>query len=123
MSKPGEEDAEEIRQVFAGLSDGLKDLAGVIPELIQSSLSAVYSEEAAERQGKAVAAYYTALKESGMSEQMVERLTLDYVISFRDLLNVIQDAVNAESGSAGKKAVEEAADESSDENEETSESE
>jgi len=98
MSKPGEEDAEEIRQVFSGLSDGLKDLAGVIPELIQNSLAAVYSEEAAKSQGRAVATYYTSLKESGMSEELVERLVLDYVISFRDLMNIIQEAVNAESG-------------------------
>ena len=70
--KPGEEDAEEIRQVFAGLSDGLKSLASVIPDLIKNSMGALYSEEVAREQGKAVAAYYKTLKDSGMPEEMVD---------------------------------------------------
>jgi len=89
----GPRDADELKEVLAAVSEGLKDLAGVIPGLIKNTLAAIYSEESAKEQARAVATYYKTLRESGMPEEMVQNLVLDYVVSYRDIVNIIQSAV------------------------------
>ena len=86
-------DAEELKEILAAVSEGLKDLAEVIPGLVKNTLAAIYAEESATGQARAVATYYKTLKESGMPEEMVQNLVLDYVISYRDIISIVQSAV------------------------------
>jgi len=74
------EDVEEMKEVFRVLSTE-------IPALIKGIIASVFSEEAGRSMGKAAAAFYKELKESGMpdEEAISEAERLGYQFCFSSL--------------------------------------
>jgi hypothetical protein len=77
------EDVEEIRQIFGALSTE-------IPALIRSIINSVFSEEAGRNMGRAAAAFYKELKESGIPEEVAVKMTEDYVRVFTSLGDILK---------------------------------
>jgi hypothetical protein len=82
--KSPKEEAEEVKEILSAVSTQ-------VPALIKSVLASVFSEEAGRNMGKAAAAYYKELKESGMPEDIVVKMTEDYMKTFTSLGNVLQN--------------------------------
>ena len=72
------EDAEEMKEVFRVLSTE-------IPALIKGMIASVFSEEAGRSMGKAAAAFYKELKESGMPDEVAVKMTENYISVFTSL--------------------------------------
>jgi len=80
--KTAAEEAEEVRRILSAVSTEL-------PTLIKSIIGAVFSEEAGRNMGRAAAAFYKELKESGIPDDVAVRMTENYVgvvTSLSDLL-------------------------------------
>ena len=69
-----EGDVEELREVLSAVSEFLDKL----PELVKKVLDALYSKDLGERVGDSVATFYRKLKESGMPEDMVNKMTMEF---------------------------------------------
>ncbi len=69
-----ERDVEELREVLSAVSEFLDKL----PELVKKVLDALYSKDLGERVGDSVATFYRKLKESGMPEDMVNKMTMEF---------------------------------------------
>ena len=89
--KHGVEDAEEIKQILGAVSTE-------VPGLIKSIIASVFSEEAGKSMGKAAAAFYKELKDSGMPDTVAVKMTEDYISVFTSLGDVLKKA----GGSRGK---------------------
>ena len=72
------EDVEEMKEVFRVLSTE-------IPALIKGVIASVFSEEAGRSMGKAAAAFYKELKESGMPDEVAVKMTENYISVFTSL--------------------------------------
>ena len=72
------EDVEEMKEVFRVLSTE-------IPALIKGMIASVFSEEAGRSMGKAAAAFYKELKESGMPDEVAVKMTENYISVFTSL--------------------------------------
>lgn len=81
--KTSAEDAEEIKQILGAVSTE-------VPALIKSIITSVFSEEAGRNMGKAAAAFYKELKDSGMPENVAVKMTEDYIGVFTNLGNILQ---------------------------------
>ena len=71
-------DAEELREILGVVSKE-------IPALIKGVIASVFSEEAGRNMGKAAAAFYKELKESGMSDEVAVKMTENYISVFTSL--------------------------------------
>ena len=71
-------DAEEVREIFSVFSKE-------IPALIKGIIASVFSEEAGRSMGKAAAAFYKELKESGMPDEVAVKMTENYISVFTSL--------------------------------------
>ena len=71
-------DAEEVREIFGVFSKE-------IPALIKGVIASVFSEEAGRSMGKAAAAFYKELKESGMPDEVAVKMTENYISVFTSL--------------------------------------
>lgn len=96
------EDVEEIRQIFGALSTE-------IPALIKSIVGAVFSEEAGRNMGRAAAAFYKELKDSGIPENVAVKMTEDYIGVFTNLGDILKQVgkkgkipISTEKGEVGK---------------------
>lgn len=67
-------DVEELREVLSAVSEFLDRL----PELVKKVLDALYSKDLGERVGDSVATFYRKLRESGMPEEMVNKMTMEF---------------------------------------------
>ena len=83
--KHGVEDAEEIKQILGAVSTE-------VPGLIKSIIASVFSEEAGKSMGKAAAAFYKELKDSGMPDAVAVKMTEDYISVFTSLGDVLKKA-------------------------------
>jgi uncharacterized protein YidB (DUF937 family) len=83
--KTGVEEAEEIKQILGVVSTE-------VPGLIKSIISSVFSEEAGRNMGKAAAAFYKELKESGMPDTVAVKMTEDYISVFTSLGDIMKRA-------------------------------
>ncbi len=83
--KTGVEEAEEIKQILGAVSTE-------VPGLIKSIIASVFSEEAGRSMGKAAAAFYKELKESGMPDAVAVKMTEDYISVFTSLSDVMKKA-------------------------------
>ncbi len=83
--KTSHEDAEEIRQVLSAVSTE-------VPALIKSIIGSVFSEEAGKSMGRAAAAFYKELKESGMPDDVAVKMTEDYMGVFTSLGDILKKA-------------------------------
>lgn len=82
--KNPKEEAEEVKEILSAVSTQ-------VPALIKSVLASVFSEEAGRNMGKAAAAYYKELKDSGMPEDVVVKMTEEYMRTFTSLGNLLQN--------------------------------
>ncbi|MDK2463631.1 MAG: hypothetical protein QI223_02505 [Candidatus Korarchaeota archaeon] len=101
-------DVEELREVLSAVSEFLDKL----PELVKKVLDALYSKDLGERVGDSVATFYRKLRESGMPEDMVNKMTME----FFDRSMIVDRLVREIVGSIRKELSEE--EESGDEEEE-----
>ena len=81
--KDAKANAEEIKEILGAVSTQ-------VPALIKSLLASVFSEEAGRSMGKAAAAYYKELKESGMPEAVTVKMTEEYMRTFTSLGSMLQ---------------------------------
>jgi hypothetical protein len=77
------EDAEEVREILGVVSKEL-------PALIKNLIASVFSEEAGRGMGKAAAAFYKELKDSGMPNELALKMTEDYMSTFTSFGNVFK---------------------------------
>ncbi|HVP92612.1 MAG TPA: hypothetical protein VMS94_02590 [Acidobacteriota bacterium] len=87
--KSPKEEAEEVKEILSAVSTQ-------VPALIKSLLASVFSEEAGRNMGKAAAAYYKELKESGMPEDVAVKMTEDYMKTFTSLGSLLQNIGHSE---------------------------
>ncbi len=83
--KTGAEEAEEIKQILGAVSTE-------VPALIKSIIASVFSEEAGKSMGKAAAAFYNELKDSGMPDDVAVKMTEDYMGVFTGLGDMLKKA-------------------------------
>lgn len=81
--KTAKEEAEDVKEILAVVSTE-------IPALIKGIVSSVFSEEAGTQMGRAAAAFYKELKESGMPEDVAVKMTENYMGVFTSLGNVLK---------------------------------
>lgn len=81
--KTASEEAEEVRQILSAVSTE-------VPSLIKSIIAAVFSEEAGRNMGRAAAAFYKELKDSGMPDDVAVKMTEDYIRVFTSLGDVLK---------------------------------
>ncbi|MFB0567922.1 MAG: hypothetical protein ACETVM_05010, partial [Candidatus Bathyarchaeia archaeon] len=79
------EEVEEVRQILGVVSAQL-------PALIKGIVSAVFSEEAGRNMGRAAAAFYKELKDSGMPDEIAVKMTEDYIGVFTSLGDILKQA-------------------------------
>ena len=82
--KSPKEEAEEVKEILSAVSTQ-------IPALIKSLLASVFSEEAGRSMGKAAAAYYKELKDSGMPDEVAVKMTEDYMKTFTNMGMLMQN--------------------------------
>lgn len=81
--KTAAEEAEEIKQILSAVSTE-------VPALIKSIVNAVFSEEAGRNMGRAAAAFYKELKESGIPDDVAVKMTEDYIGVFTSLGDILK---------------------------------
>ncbi|MGD8505308.1 MAG: hypothetical protein PVF15_01420 [Candidatus Bathyarchaeota archaeon] len=81
--KSASEEAEEIRQILSAISTE-------VPGLLKSIVGAVFSEEAGRNMGRAAAAFYNELKESGIPDNVAVKMTEDYIGVFTSLGDLLK---------------------------------
>ena len=77
------DDAEEVKEILGVVSKE-------VPALIKNLIASVFSEEAGRNMGKAAAAFYKELKDSGMPNELALKMTEDYMSTFTSLGNVFK---------------------------------
>ncbi|RLI21329.1 hypothetical protein DRO54_04000 [Candidatus Bathyarchaeota archaeon] len=85
----GNNDEEEKRKTKGEEAEEVKEILSVvskeIPALIKGIIASVFSEEAGRNMGKAAAAFYKELKESGMPDEVAIKMTENYISVFTSL--------------------------------------
>ena len=81
--KTAAEEAEEVRQILSAVSTE-------VPALIKSIIGAVFSEEAGKNMGRAAAAFYKELKDSGIPDNVAVKMTEDYIGVFTSLGDILK---------------------------------
>ncbi len=81
--KSPKEEAEEVKEILSAVSTE-------VPALIRNILTSVFSEEAGRSMGKAAAAFYKELKDSGMPSEVALEMTQDYMRTFTSLGNILK---------------------------------
>jgi len=76
-------EAEEVKQILSAVSTE-------VPTLIKSIIASVFSEEAGRSMGKAAAAFYKELKDSGMPDNVAVKMTEDYIGVFTSLGDMLK---------------------------------
>jgi len=77
------EDAEEVKEILSVVSKE-------VPALIKGIIASVFSEEAGRSMGKAAAAFYKELKESGMPDNVAVKMTENYISVFTSLGDIMK---------------------------------
>ncbi len=77
------EEAEELKEVLSVVSKE-------IPALIKGIIASVFSEEAGRNMGRAAAAFYKELKESGMPDEVAIKMTENYISVFTSLGDIMK---------------------------------
>ncbi len=65
---------EDLRELFAVINQQ-------VPDLIKNLFASLYDSQTAEQYAKGIAIIYKTLKEQGLPEEMVEKLTMKYANS------------------------------------------
>jgi hypothetical protein len=77
------EDVEELREILGVVSKE-------VPALIKSLISSVFSEETGRSMGKAAAAFYKELKDSGIPNDAALEMTENYMSTFTSFGDVFK---------------------------------
>ncbi|MDH5691279.1 MAG: hypothetical protein OEY81_07620 [Candidatus Bathyarchaeota archaeon] len=81
-------------------AEELKEILGVvstqIPALVKGIISSIFSEEAGKSMGRAAAAFYNELKESGMPEDVAVKMTENYMSVFTSLGDLLKQVGKSE---------------------------
>lgn len=112
--RDSKKEAEEVKEILSVVSTE-------VPAMIKSILTSVFSEEAGRNMGKAAAAYYKELRNGGLPDEVVVKLTEDYMrtfTSFGDMLRGSMRGRHSGSGADIGEAVSEAFDKKRHEKEE-----
>jgi len=78
-------DAGEVKEILGVVSTE-------VPGLIKSIIASVFSEDAGRSMGKAAAAFYKELKDSGMPDNVAVKMTEDYIGVFTSLGDILKKA-------------------------------
>lgn len=81
--KTANEEAEEVKQILSVVSTE-------VPALIKSIIGSVFSEEAGKSMGRAAAAFYKELKDSGMPDDVAVKMTENYMGVFTSLGDILK---------------------------------
>lgn len=87
------DDAEEIKAV-------LQVVSKEIPQLIKGLIGSMFSEEAGRDMGKAAAAFYKELKDSGMPDEIAVKMTQNYISVFTSLGDIMKKFSKGEKSSS-----------------------
>jgi hypothetical protein len=79
-----ERDVEELREIFKILGEFMKELPPILKELIETVLSTLRGDVI----GKEVGAFYKSLVEAGMKEEMVARMTEEFLRARMEAVNI-----------------------------------
>jgi hypothetical protein len=88
--KIAKDDAEEVKEILSVVSTE-------VPTLIKNIIATVFSEEAGRNMGKAAAAFYKELKESGIPNDMALRMTEDYMQNFTGFGDLLKHSIEKKS--------------------------
>jgi hypothetical protein len=77
-------DSEEVKEILSVVSTE-------VPALIKGIIASVFSEEAGRNMGKAAAAFYKELKDSGMPNEEALKMTKDYMSTFTSLGDLLRN--------------------------------
>jgi hypothetical protein len=105
------DDVQELREVFTALQETamplLRELMGLLPELVRQVYAVFYSEETAQQLGRSIGAYFRSLQEAGLPETMCQELTLRYAenANASALVNLLRSALRGEALLARPKAL------------------
>ena len=94
--KEGEEMSNDMPEPEK-LKEIMQVMSETIPELLNSITRVLYGAKEGEEYGKAVANFYKALKEGGMSNEEAFALTKEYMGNF-NIANVIGGAARGAKG-------------------------
>lgn len=83
--KTTRESPEDVKEI-------LETVSKEVPALIKNIIESVFSEEAGRNMGKAAAAFYKELKNSGMPEEMAVKMTENYISVFTGLGDILKRA-------------------------------
>ncbi len=81
--KSSKEEAEEVKEILSAVSTE-------IPALIKNIIASVFSEEAGRNMGKAAAAFYKELKDSGLPNDLALKMTEDYMKTFTGFGDILK---------------------------------
>ncbi|MGQ9514882.1 MAG: hypothetical protein ACUVTL_07545 [Thermoproteota archaeon] len=84
--KEKKEDVEELKEVLNVISQQ-------VPNLIRNIVTSIFSEQAGADMGKAVGAFYKELKDAGIPEETVLKMTENYISTFTSLGDIMKMAV------------------------------
>ncbi|MFA0772440.1 MAG: hypothetical protein PVTTEEND_001171 [Candidatus Fervidibacter sp.] len=105
------DDVQELREVFTALQETamplLRELMGLLPELVRQVYAVFYSEGTAQQLGRSIGAYFRSLQEAGLPETMCQELTLRYAenANASALVNLLRSALRGEAFPARPKAL------------------
>jgi hypothetical protein len=88
--KSSAHEAEEVKEILGVVSTE-------IPALIKNIMASVFSEETGRNMGKAAAAFYKELKDSGMPDDVALKMTEDYMKTFTGFSDIFKKIAEAES--------------------------
>ena len=94
-------DAEELHAVAQELPAILDVVAEKVPALIRGLAGVFFSESAGRELGNAVAAFYEALKERGLPEEMIKEMTREYLNTQTAVLAKAAQGMNLNMGGKG----------------------
>ncbi|HDO20653.1 MAG: hypothetical protein NDF56_03175 [archaeon GB-1845-036] len=83
------EDVEELKAVFSAIGEFIDK----IPKLINEIFSALYDPEMGRKIGENIASYYKALKDSGLPEEMVVKLTEKYAVQISTFMDQLKEII------------------------------
>ena len=85
----------EVRHETKMNPEEIKDILGVvskeIPGMIKNVMGTVFSEEAGRNMGKAAGAYYKALKEADLPDDVAIKMTQEYMRTFTNIGEVFKN--------------------------------
>lgn len=79
------EDVEELKGVFKAISEFISDIQKPLSNLISVVLSFLEGSKV----GKDIASFYSQLKEKGLPDELIEKLTLQYAESRISLMKTL----------------------------------